>query len=759
MINAVSQQFSKFVSFAEERIQAGKDKAIATKGDILAKGGTTLEERKIVATSKFDWVTLSFLRSGDAKRVNNEARTLFRNTIADMFGGEGNIPDSVKEAMLLKDYGSGKPLTARRIIAVRDAIAALNRVNCFDKTNDPDGALAKKAVAAGYTRLDFGRLNTAANLYVKAKGGDVSYQEAMEQVITKGSAANRAMNAGSIYMKSAEAFGRGLAAHEHVALDDVRNTSVAEANASEKSAPLLSTIAENLAYKFNNILNDAEELLAAANLPHETLDALRAAVGEVAEKFSDVSMDLSTGNLTDRAQIYNKLFLASLQKLNHEVEVVVTGLRDAGRQNPAIEELRQHLIRTFKEAGVAYDKLANTYKFAVARDMAKDAEKRILAAAAAGSKATGTQVAVPKEITDNLYRHLAIDPFSYIKNVNSFCRHLEKYGDANLRFTGEQKADLKALVEQTFGKGPKADKMLQRLIEKFETVFFAEQIISPNKRLGEEPPTYPAQIVNHFKKQPDALLMLDPGLKLDTDDEVAAAKSTIKNLMLADLNAKLADPDKAKITSLSSGLMPQAVREYGRGYVTFKGEPIPNAELGTKFPQLRGESDTVERKGYAEFLERTFDDAHKKMRQIVSFTCAMSCGLGGTIDAMIDEKGAEDCIKGVPRAGFRDEGNVRTVVSSANLLPEENYNIEIADNGDVKITLTHFIQNQLNTLLDMETGVCLNTRTLIPPPNDAPVIGTAKFVVTVTIKNASDEELGEGMPEFTIDDITQEELD
>ncbi len=29
-----------------------------------------------------------------------------------MFGGESHIPDSVKEAMKLEDYGKGKPITA-----------------------------------------------------------------------------------------------------------------------------------------------------------------------------------------------------------------------------------------------------------------------------------------------------------------------------------------------------------------------------------------------------------------------------------------------------------------------------------------------------------------------------------------------------------------------------------------------------------------------------------------------------------------------
>ena len=40
MINAVNEQFSRFVSFAEGRMAAGKDKAIASKGDIEKGGGT-----------------------------------------------------------------------------------------------------------------------------------------------------------------------------------------------------------------------------------------------------------------------------------------------------------------------------------------------------------------------------------------------------------------------------------------------------------------------------------------------------------------------------------------------------------------------------------------------------------------------------------------------------------------------------------------------------------------------------------------------
>ena len=45
MINAVSYQFNKFVEFAQERVKAGKDSAIARTGEVRIGAGTPLEER------------------------------------------------------------------------------------------------------------------------------------------------------------------------------------------------------------------------------------------------------------------------------------------------------------------------------------------------------------------------------------------------------------------------------------------------------------------------------------------------------------------------------------------------------------------------------------------------------------------------------------------------------------------------------------------------------------------------------------------
>ena len=753
MIGAVNEQFGRFVAFAQERVQAGKEKAIASKGDVMAGGGTTLEERKIKVTDKIDWVSLSIFRGSGAQRANNEVRDLFRKSIADMFGGENNIPDSVKEAMLLKDYGCGKPLTARRILAVKTAIENLERGNAFDKTNDPDGALANKAFDAGYTRLDFGRLNTAANLLVKA--ANVSLHDAMEEVLTRGSAANRTMNAGSLYMKDVESFRKGYDSLKHVAQSDVRDLEVASQCGSEASQRGLSEVAENLAYKFRNVLNETEMFLAAANLPEETIAELRTVAEGLADEMGQIANDIRDGDLKGRKEIYKKLFdNKNVYKMSDIVEKkIAMPLGEAAKSNPAIAEFKNYIKAHFTDVKTAYDKLAATYRSAVAHDMAEILKAKLIGAAHEYGIANNKETSVPKPVLDNIEEFLQTGTFDRIENIEKFCAKLEKYGDAALRFNAEQKAEMKKLVDQTFGPGPKADKLLQRFIDQFELSFFADQVNTVSD-YGNEPTTAPEIVLGHFKANPEALRYLETGFKLDTDEDVAAAKTAIKGNFTASLNKFLADTNPKNLTSLVSGIMPQSVREYNVGFVTFNGQNIPRAQLGTDFPQLikDGDKDDSVRNGYAEFLEKTFDAEHKKMRQIVSFACGMAEGFGGEIDSLIDHGGENVNLKSIPRDKLLENGSV---IAPAGRHRDDNYNIEIADNGDVKITFTHFIQNKVTTLIG-ESGMYAPRG--ISSSIQGPILGEVKVVASMTIKNASDAELGDAMPQFTIDDIRQEEV-
>ncbi len=106
-----NSQFDQFVQFA------------ATSGEKdIARLGTTdnLGTRKVTAHT-VDHVG-ALRRSSEAKVHNEAARAAFKSAVANMFGGESRIPENVRAAMQLSDYGQGKPLTARRIIAVKTAV-------------------------------------------------------------------------------------------------------------------------------------------------------------------------------------------------------------------------------------------------------------------------------------------------------------------------------------------------------------------------------------------------------------------------------------------------------------------------------------------------------------------------------------------------------------------------------------------------------------------------------------------------------------
>ena len=153
-------QFEKFVQFAKQSMDTGQTKAIARAGG--ADVNSSLALRSITASTTDKAFALS--RSRADKAENDVARDLFRQSVIDMFGSEDKIPKSVLKAMQLKDYGSGKPLTARRIIAVKHAIE--QSLNPMQKMTS---SVAKAAVtdAAQHTQLSDAQIKTATKLVAK----------------------------------------------------------------------------------------------------------------------------------------------------------------------------------------------------------------------------------------------------------------------------------------------------------------------------------------------------------------------------------------------------------------------------------------------------------------------------------------------------------------------------------------------------------------------------------------------------------------
>lgn len=747
MLNAVSNQFNKFVEFAQNQYAVGKKTAIATRGAVEVGAGTPLEERTI-AKSSGDWI--GKFRFQARKDINNAVRDLFKKTIIDMFGGEHNIPDGVKTAMLLKDYGKGKPLTARRIMAVKTAIENLHRDNCFSETNDPQGVLKRRAFDAGYTRLDFGKINTAANLLSQGKG--ISLEQALNQVITKGSAANRAMNAGSLYMKDAQSFCRGVGRHEHVAIDDARNLEVARQCGSKATTAQLATIAENLSYKYAHALDDAEDMLAAANPPADMPDVfaqMREKLNAVSEKMTQLAHRLSTDDLTDRKETYKQLFNDNtIGDLSTGMPALVKQITDADPKNKALSELAAYLSKQVKELGSAYDVLRDTYKEALVNDIVPEMKAKLATAVATAEKTTGKSVTIPQGILDDLPKFIDDNPFGHSEKIDTFCTYLSQNGDAKLRFSDDQKAEMKTLFDNIFGAGPKADKALASFVKNFETSFFAEAIRSPGA-VPQGDDTRAKFVVDHFKANPELAKLFDIGFDLGTEQKATTVKNAIKQGILSDLQRSRSNNKPGEVTSLVLGTMPQTVREYNPGYIKFNGQEIPKAEIGREEPFFMADNNA--RRDLVEFFETKFDANHKKMRQLVSFTCGMALGLGGTMDHIIRTGEPEGAILGLAR----DKGLAYNMSIASGRGKNDNYDITIAENGDVTIKRTSYIQNRVNGIF-AENGSFMPT---LLPNLTSPCFSMVKVTATMTVRNATDAELGDGMPQFDITDVQQEEME
>ena len=102
-------QYRQFVDFA---LGAKEDAIAESRGNLI-----------VGAKSKLDFVG-NVLRTSSSKASNDAVRSRFKAAIMGMFcvTDESALPDSVREAMKLDDYGKGKPLTARRILAVQTTV-------------------------------------------------------------------------------------------------------------------------------------------------------------------------------------------------------------------------------------------------------------------------------------------------------------------------------------------------------------------------------------------------------------------------------------------------------------------------------------------------------------------------------------------------------------------------------------------------------------------------------------------------------------
>ena len=201
-INGYNETFKAFVDFAQAKMAANNKKAVAC--GTLENGA--LVGRQITA-AEGDYVHKRS-RTANERAANDNTRDIFKSAIIDMFGGEARIPAAVKKAMLMCDYNKGKPLTARRIIAVKNAIDADGAMREKGVSQFRNPGTRNAALALGYLEPELAKLARAVNFYAMTQ--NCSEEEALEAVGEPGSKANRLMDYGGRFLENAENFADGL---------------------------------------------------------------------------------------------------------------------------------------------------------------------------------------------------------------------------------------------------------------------------------------------------------------------------------------------------------------------------------------------------------------------------------------------------------------------------------------------------------------------------------------------------------------------
>ena len=207
-INGYNATFNEFVRFAQRNVNVGDEKAVAS-----ARIQTEpLEGRRIVSvTNSLTDEVHKWMRTSDEYAVNDRTRALFKAAVVNMFGGESKIPASVKKAMLMGDFDAGKPLTARRILAVKAAIDADGTAKARSarialETFSPEAKAA--ALGMGFYKHELPKLARAAHFYMQTTG--LNETDALHAVAEQGSKANRLMSYGGRFLQNAENFADGL---------------------------------------------------------------------------------------------------------------------------------------------------------------------------------------------------------------------------------------------------------------------------------------------------------------------------------------------------------------------------------------------------------------------------------------------------------------------------------------------------------------------------------------------------------------------
>ena len=164
--------YKAFVNFAQSQaIQGGDENAVAH-ADVQhqTRGSKSVQKRQVSVIKAGEGGTakdkaFALLRSDKAKAANAFTRSCFERAIADVFGGREKIPANVREQMT--NFGTDKPLTARRILLIANEISVL-QANAPTRGDDIAAVRGRFAnvTAETQTKLSASLVKTGAKGFV-----------------------------------------------------------------------------------------------------------------------------------------------------------------------------------------------------------------------------------------------------------------------------------------------------------------------------------------------------------------------------------------------------------------------------------------------------------------------------------------------------------------------------------------------------------------------------------------------------------------
>lgn len=277
-------------------------------------------------------------------------------------------------------------------------------------------------------------------------------EQALTELVDKGSAANHTMEVGRRYMRSNVSFSLGYHRMQLVKGFADSALQTISASGSKETVAKLSDVAFDISLFMEEVSLAIEDHREITDVPKSEFSNLQTHLKGFCDKMRQLQADIRDGKITDRKAIYEKMFGHQEHKyFTNIMGEVVNKLKEIENRTPATDDFIRHLEMFPGKVREMQTKLSDAYKNAVVQNALESAKGKLVTAAHEGGMATGTSGELPAGVLDKLGKFLAEDPFGAAEKIDKFCTYLENNGPAALSAADGKDVDLNRLFKEVVG--------------------------------------------------------------------------------------------------------------------------------------------------------------------------------------------------------------------------------------------------------------------------------------------------------------------